>query len=266
MYYQTEKDVVIIKVGTNVLANTSDGVERLDTQSFAKIGSEARRLVDEGMGVIIVSSGAITAGVLGEQKRREDIDNVFALQRYAARGWDSVVQQWKQHIGHQRVSSTLLTKREIHTEAMRTKALGVMSCCLSHGDVFVVNENDTLSDDEIKFGDNDTLAAALAVECAQSGLFRSIQLVLLTNIDGLRADKDDTSTLVRTVTDITAVEQYAGPTTSGHSRGGMTTKVRAAKVAVAAGVATYIADGRVDAAVGKVLNKKIGTYFAAKEA
>lgn len=261
MYYQTEKDLVIVKVGTNILADTTAKDEKLDDQSFLRIGKQVRELSDAGIGVILVSSGAITAGVLGEKKRRGDIDNVFELQRYAARGWDSVVQQWKQSIGSGRVSSTLLTKREIHTEAMRTKALGVMSCCLSHGDVFVVNENDTISDDEIKFGDNDTLAAAIAVECARAELFRSVKMVLLTNINGLRTDRDDATTLVSNVTDIAAVECYAGGAANGHSRGGMATKVRAAKLAAEAGIETFIADGRVDGAIGKVLAGEIGTRF-----
>ena len=266
MYYQTDKDLIIVKVGTNVLTDTTDSVEILDQQAFNQIGHEVCRLTDRGFGVIVVSSGAITAGVLGDQKRREDIDNIFALQRYAARGWDIVVQQWKKSIGHQRVSSTLLTKREIHNEAMRTKALGVMSCCLSHGDVFVVNENDTISDDEIKYGDNDTLAAALAVECARAGLFASVKLVMLTNIDGLRTDQNDESTLLRKVTDISSVEKYAGLANNGHSRGGMMTKIKAAKVATTVGVEVYIADGRVNRAVEKALSRQIGTHFEANQA
>ena len=262
MYYQTEKDLIIVKVGTNVLTDISEDREILNTQAFDRIGREVRALSDAGMGIILVSSGAITAGVLGDNRRRQDVDNMYDLQRYAARGWDQVVQQWKRSIGGERVSSTLLTKREIHTEAMRTKALGVMSCCLSYNDVFVVNENDTISDDEIKFGDNDTLAAALAVECERSKLFRSVRLVLLTNIDGLRVHKDDAATILREVDDIAQVERYAGAAANEHSRGGMVTKVQAAKVATRAGVATYIADGRMQDAVREVLDHKIGTYFA----
>ena len=261
MYYQTEKDLIIVKVGTNVLTDTTGTNDALDQQSFNLIGQQVRALTDQGVGVILVSSGAITAGVLGEKKRREDISNMFDLQRYAARGWDSVVQQWKQSIGDGRVSSTLLTKREIHTESMREKALGVISCCLSHGDIFVVNENDTISDDEIKFGDNDTLAAAIAVECAQAKLFRSVKMVLLTNINGLRTDRDDEATLVPLVTDISSVERYAGDAANGHSRGGMMTKVCAARAALDADVETFIADGRADDAIRKVLAGEIGTHF-----
>lgn len=266
MKQQTKKDLIIVKVGTNVLADTTKGTERLDQSSFARIGRELRQLSDEGHGIILVSSGAVTAGVLGEKKQREAIHSVVELQRYAVRGWDNVVQQWKMAIGEGYVSSALLTKREIHTETMRTKALDVINCCLVHGDIFVVNENDTISDDEIKFGDNDTLAAALAVECARAELFRSVTLVLLTNINGLRANKDDESTLIKKVGDIAEVEHLAGAAANGHSRGGMITKVRAAKTAAAAGIWTYIADGRADQAITKVLRKEIGTCFAVERA
>lgn len=261
MNYQREKELLVVKVGTNVLADTTGESEKLDDRSFESIGGEVRLLSDSGVGVILVSSGAITAGVIGEGRRREDIESATELQRYAARGWDTVVQKWKSVIGATRVSSTLLTKRELHTEDMRTKALGVINCCLAHNDVFVVNENDTISDDEIKFGDNDTLAAELAAVCAASGLFKSVKLVLLTNKDGLNKIADDDTTLIRTVTDIELVEQYAGNVANNHSRGGMKTKVQASKTACRAGVETFIANGRTEQAIDRALRREIGTYF-----
>lgn len=262
MNYQLEKDLLIVKVGTNVLAETGNGHERLNEQTFESIGNEVRQLSDTDYGVILVSSGAITAGVFGEQKRRGDICSAVEEQRYAARGWDTIVQKWKSVVGSERVSSTLLTKREIHTDKMRAKLLGVIVCCLSHKDIFVVNENDCLSDDEIRFGDNDTLAAALAAECAIAGLAQSVKLVLLTNKDGLNKVADDDSTLIRTVTDIDEIEQFAGNAANGHSRGGMITKVNAARTAKVAGVETYIANGRTNNAVRKALAREIGTYFS----
>lgn len=264
MNYQIEKDLLIVKVGTNVLAETGNGHEKLNDEAFEAIGNEVRQQSDAGNGVILVTSGAITAGVFNEQKRREDIRSTVEEQRYAARGWDTVVQKWKSVIGNERVSSTLLTKREMHTDTMRTKLLGVIACCLSHSDIFVVNENDCLSDDEIKFGDNDTLAAALAAECAVAGLAKSVKLILLTNKDGLNEVADDDSTLIRTVTDIDLVEKFAGSAANGHSRGGMVTKIKAARTAKAAGVETYIANGRENHAISKTLAREIGMYFSAQ--
>lgn len=261
MNYQTKKELLVIKVGTNVLADTTGEFVKLDDRSFERIGSQVRALSDSGAGVILVSSGAITAGVIGEGKKRESVESATELQRYAARGWDTVVQKWKSVISATRVSSTLLTKRELHTDDMWAKALGVINCCLAHGDIFVVNENDTISDDEIKFGDNDTLAAELAAVCAQAGMFTSVKLVLLTNRDGLNKVADDDATLIRTVADIELVEKYAGDVTSNHGRGGMKTKVQAAKTARRAGVETFIANGRAEEAISRALEREIGTYF-----
>ena len=264
MNNELQKDLIIVKVGTNVLARTEDGQEILDHHAFESIGTQVRELTDKGIGVILVSSGAITAGVLGDQQSREDVaDKPVELQRYAARGWHTVVQKWESVIGDKRVSATLLTKHELHTEPTRSKALGVIACCLVHGDVFVVNENDTISDDEIKFGDNDTLAAALAVECAVSGLFRSVKLVLLTNKSGFNRVADDDSTLIHTVDDIDAVAHYAGDAENHNSRGGMKTKVQSAKVAKTVGVETVIANGRAKNAIQRALAGQIGTRFTA---
>ena len=258
-----KKQLLIIKVGTNVLADTGGTSEQLHVQIFTRIGDELRTLSDEGYGIILVSSGAITAGVLGEKQCRDAICDTDEEQRYAARGWDIVVQQWKSAIGQDRVSSTLLTKREVRSPRMRDKLLQVIGCCLRHDDVFVVNENDCLSDDEIKFGDNDTLAATLAIECQRSSLFASVSLVLLTNRHGLNRVAEDDTTIIRTVTDIDSVVSFAKTTENGHSRGGMITKVRAAKAATEVGIDTYIAHGRAQTTIHRALTRQHGTYFAA---
>jgi glutamate 5-kinase len=220
------------------------------------------QLTDEGGCVVLVSSAAITAGVLSDGKIRTGSEAVVEEQRYAARGWDTVVQKWKSTIGAERVSATLLTKREIHNGNMRRKALGVIACCFEHNDIFVVNENDTISDDEIKFGDNDALAAELAVALAQAGMFKSVQLVLLTDEHGLYKDINDRESLIRKVTDIDEVEGYANGTSSINSTGGMLTKVKAARQATEIGIKTYIAHGRVSNAIKRCLAREVGTYFA----
>ena len=256
-----KKDLIIIKVGTNVLTHLGQEQDRLDAGSFTSIGGQARAYADRGYAVVVVSSGAITAGILGEQKCREDICDIVDEQRYAARGWDLVVQEWKRAIGAQKVSSTLLTKRELTTNKMRDKLISVMSRCFDYGDVFVVNENDCLSDDEIKFGDNDMLAATLAKVCQQSGQFSSTRLVLLTNINGLYRDIEDENTLISRVSDIEKVRQFAGGAANGHSRGGMRTKIQASHLATSAGIPTTIANGRASQVIDKALNSSTGTLF-----
>lgn len=255
-------ELIVVKVGTNILTTTENGTEKIDVGAYERIGNQLRELSDEGKSIILISSGAITAGVVSEGLCRADICDIATEQRYAARGWDIVVQQWKRSIGETRVSSTLLTKREISTPNMRQKLLQAIGCCLSYKDIFVVNENDCLSDDEIKFGDNDTLAAAITTACKESGMFKSIRLVLLTNKNGLNKVADDDNTLIRTVDDISKVERYAGNANNNHSRGGMKSKIKAAKIATSFGVETYIAHGSEDLAIKRALNKSIGTFFA----
>ena len=199
----TKNELIIIKVGTNTLVDHD--YDTLHHDVFARIGMEIRELHAQGYSVILVSSGAISAGVLHDAKKREHIDSTIELQRYAARGWDIVVQKWKDHIGDTRVSSTLLTKRELHDETMRSQICKVMTCCLSHGDAFLVNENDTISNDEITFGDNDQLAAELAIAMSKEKIFDTIQLVLLTNTNGLYRDIKDQSSRIKTVYSISEV-------------------------------------------------------------
>jgi len=146
---------------------------------------------------------------------------------------------------------------------MRSKLIDVVGCCFTHRDVLVVNENDVLSDDEIKFGDNDTLAAELAVVLKQEGDFGSVRLVLLTNRDGLNRVVDDDSTAIRYVKNVTDAFQYVGDITDTHSRGGMRSKLIAAQTVVANGIEMYIANGRSDESLLMVLEKQVGTFFAA---
>lgn len=265
MKHQFTNDLLIIKVGTNVLAEISETKEQLRLEAFESIGRQIQRLSESGKHIILVTSGAITAGVLADGKKRQAICDTAMEQRYAARGWDIVVQHWKAAIGETKVSSTLLTKREIHSDSMNSKLIQALECCLKCGDVFVVNENDCLSDDEIKFGDNDTLAAALAKMCAKSGLFKKVKLLLLTNKNGLNKIADDDNTIIRRVTDISAVEQFAGGASNGHSRGGMKTKILAAKTATNAGVETFIANGHIGDVIACALDKRTGTYFCVAE-
>jgi len=255
------EDLLIVKVGTGVLTKDKNGICSLGDESFKRIGEQVRQLSDAGMSVMLVSSGAITAGITNDGQQREKITDMAELQRYAARGWSEVLRRWKMAIGTEKISSALLTKHEIHDFNTNRKMLDFMTSCFRHGDVVLVNENDAICDDEIRFGDNDTLAAALAVEFAKTRLFNKIQLVLLTNKNGLNRVANDDSTLIKKVTSIASVEEFACQSASCHSRGGMITKVRAAKIAGQAGVETFIANGSAEQAITRTLNGEIGTRF-----
>ncbi len=254
-----KKELIIIKVGTNTLVDHD--YDTLHSSVFTHIGNEIHALQKAGYAVVLVSSGAISAGILGAAKKREHVDNTIELQRYAARGWDTVVQNWKEHIGADRVSSTLLTKRELHDETMRTQICKVILCCLSHGDVFLVNENDTISNDEITFGDNDQLATELAVAMQKEDAFSSIKLILLTNTNGLYADIHDESSRIEVVHPDDNVSRYINDSQDTHSRGGMASKLYAARRAAANNIETFIADGRAEEVIAGTLSHQSGTRF-----
>lgn len=254
-----EKDLIIIKVGTNTLVDHD--YDALHHEVFARLGSEIRALQRQGYAVVLVSSGAISAGVLHDAKKREHVQDVTELQRYAARGWDTVVQQWKAFLGEARVSSTLLTKRELHNDTMRAQICSVILCCLAHGDTFLVNENDTISNDEITFGDNDQLAAELGVALQKEANFASIKLVLLTNTNGLYADVHDESSRIATVRSVEDVARHINDTHDAHSRGGMSSKLQAVARAREARIETYIANGRAARVLHDTLAGKAGTKF-----
>ncbi len=256
------KELIIIKVGTNTLVDHD--YDALHHNVFAHIGMEIQALQAQGHSVVLISSGAISAGVLGDAKKREHVDDVTELQRYAARGWDIVVQKWKDHIGDARVSSTLLTKRELHDETMRRQICKVILCCLTHGDTFLVNENDTISNDEITFGDNDQLATELAIAMQKEKVFSSIKLILLTNTNGLYADIHDDSSRIEVVHPDDNVSRYINDSQDTHSRGGMASKLYAARRAVANNIETFIADGRTEDVIARTLSYQSGTSFATK--
>lgn len=257
-----KKELIIIKVGTNTLVDHD--YDTLHGDVFANISTEIRDLQTQGYATILISSGAISAGVLGDAKKREHVSDVTELQRYAARGWDTVVQKWKEHIGASHVSSTLLTKRELHDETMRVQICKVILCCLAHGDTFLVNENDTISNDEITFGDNDQLATELAIALRKEEVFSSIKLILLTNTNGLYANIHDESSRIEVVQPDDDVSRYINDSQGTHSRGGMASKLYAARRAAANNIETFIADGRAEDVIARTLSHQSGTSFATK--
>lgn len=258
-----DSDLVVVKVGTNLLTDTSGDTDTFDDRSYQHIADEINRLSSEGASVILVSSGAISAGIISEGKDRKYVTSLPDVQRYATRGWSIVVNKWKEAIGESRVSVSLLTKSEIHNPGTRAQMLSVIGCCLSHDDIFLINENDCISDFEIRYGDNDVLASEVAVACSESRMFKSVRLVMLTTANGLNRVASDDTTLIREVKNISDVEGFAGGSANEHSRGGMQTKVQAAKLATVKGVDVYVANGRADNVIFDALSGKIGTRFLA---
>jgi glutamate 5-kinase len=251
-------DPVVVKVGTNVLADPA-GV--LDTGRVRSLAGQLYRLRAGGRRVVLVSSGAIGAGVgvLKLGRRPTDLPH---LQACAAVGQPALMTLYQQALADFGVvpAQVLLTAADFDSRPRYLNARHTLLTLLEYGCLPVVNENDTVSVAEIKFGDNDHLAALVA------GLIGARLLVLLTNVPGLfTADPrtDPAAELVPVVDRIdAAVSGLAAATKSGLGTGGMRSKLRAAKLATAAGCEVVMADGSRDGVLDEVREgRSVGTRF-----
>jgi len=251
-------DVVVVKVGTNVLADAKGALDRGRMQSLA---DQLARLRAAGKRVALVSSGAIGAGVgvLNLGKRPTDLPH---LQACAAVGQCALMQVYQECLTPHGVAAAqiLLTAGDFDSRPRYLNARHTILTLFEYGCLPIINENDTVSVAEIKFGDNDQLAAMVA------NLLQAPLLVLLTNVDGLyTADprEDPTAELVATVPHIDrAVTEMAGATKSALGTGGMRSKLKAARLATAAGGAVVMANGSVDGVLDAVARgDNVGTLF-----
>ncbi|OWK34475.1 glutamate 5-kinase [Fimbriiglobus ruber] len=249
---------VVIKVGTNVLADAAGHLDRARIQSLA---DQVQRVRAAGRGVALVSSGAIGAGVgkLGLGKRPADLPH---LQACAAVGQSALMQLYQECLNPHGVHTAqlLLTAGDFDSRARYLNVRNTILTLLEYNCLPVINENDTVSVAEIKFGDNDHLAAMVA------NLLQAPLLVLLTNVDGLyNADprEDPTARLVTTVPHIDrAVTDMAGATKSTLGTGGMRSKLSAARLATNAGGAVIMANGSTDGVLDSVFaGEPVGTLF-----
>jgi glutamate 5-kinase len=253
---------VAIKLGSSIVAE--DGGE-LRGEVLARICDAVSELHGNGDEVVIVSSGAIARGmrVLDLKRRPLAIDE---LQAASAVGQGKLYRVYDELLREREVTSAqvLLTIGDLSARTNYLNARQTLRKLLDWGVVAVVNENDTTATDEISFGDNDFLAAQVAM------LVGAELLVLLTDIDGLySADPrlEESAELVEEVTDFGALEELEiGHTTSPLGSGGMRSKVVAADMATAAGVTTVICNGLRDGALEAVLKgEREGTRFTPQE-
>ena len=249
---------VVVKVGTNVLANAAGHLDRHRIQSLA---DQIVRIRSEGRRVALVSSGAVGAGV-GRLKLRSRPVDLPHLQACAAVGQSALMQLYQECLTPHGVHAAqlLLTASDLDSRARYLNVRNTISTLFEYDCLPIINENDTVSVAEIKFGDNDHLAAMVA------NLLQAPLLVLLTNVDGLyTADPgtDPTATRVETVPHIDrAVTDMAGATKSQLGTGGMRSKLRAARLATAAGGAVIMANGSIDGILNTVFaGESVGTLF-----
>jgi glutamate 5-kinase len=251
---------IVVKVGSSLVTNEGRG---LDEQAIGEWCRQMGALVREGREVIMVSSGAIAEGMkrLGWTTRPHELHE---LQAAAAVGQMGLAQMYETKLRENGLGSAqvLLTHADLADRERYLNARSTLLTLLSHGVLPVINENDTVVNDEIKFGDNDTLGALVA------NLVEADALVILTDQKGLySADprRDPTATFVHEARAGDAkLEEMAGGAGSSIGKGGMITKILAAKRAAGSGASTVIAWGREpDALLRLAKGEPIGTLLVA---
>jgi glutamate 5-kinase len=254
---------LIIKVGSSLVTNDGKG---LDVAAIAKWAEQISQLRSLGKEVVLVSSGAIAEGMqrLGFEKRPTGIHE---LQACAAVGQMGLAQIYETSFSRHgiRTAQVLLTHADLADRERYLNARSTLFTLLHLGVVPIINENDTVVTDEIKFGDNDTLGALVA------NLIEGDALVILTDQKGLyTADprKNPTAEFVHEAkAGDPALEAMAGGAGTGIGRGGMLTKILAAKRAATSGAHTVIAWGREENVLTRLAGGEvIGTQLVAQTA
>jgi glutamate 5-kinase len=246
---------LVVKIGSSTLAGPAGGLAVGRVDALAAALAERRR---GGAEVLLVSSGAIAAGLAPLRLRGRPRD-LATLQAAASVGQGMLVERYAAAFARHGVTvgQVLLTADDVIRRAHYRNAQRTLERLLELGVVPIVNENDTVATDEIRFGDNDRLAAITAQ------LVRADALVLLSDVDGVY-DDDPRRPGARllpaaTAEDLAAVT--AGRAGSAVGTGGMATKIEAARLASAAGIAVVVA--HADAVVDALAGAAVGTYVAA---
>ena len=251
---------IVVKLGTNILTG---GTPHLNLESMAGLVGQVAQLGRDGKQVVVVSSGAIAVGrqVLGQVGEGRDVPS---RQVMASVGQSRLMHLYEELCGFQGiiVAQALLTKGDVTDRHGYLNARNTLLSLLELGVVPIVNENDVVAVDEIKeevFGDNDSLSAVVA------NLVDADLLAILSDIEGLYDADPRThldARLVRRVEKVDdEVRSWAGPPGE-RGRGGMASKVEAARVAAASGVATVIASGKMSGVLVRLARGEVmGTYF-----
>ena len=258
----TNSKTFVVKVGSSLVTNNGEG---LDRASIAAWASQISTLVKQGKQIILVSSGAVAEGMqrLGWKKRPVEVNE---LQAAAAVGQMGLVQMYEncfsQHGLH--TAQLLLTHEDLTDRKRYLNARSTLKTLLDLNVIPIINENDTVVTEEIRFGDNDTLAALVA------NLIEADALVILTDQQGLfSADprKDKAAKFINfEIAGNVELEKMAGGAGSNVGTGGMLTKILAAKRAASSGAHTIIASGREADVLGRLsAGEAIGTHLQAAQ-
>ena len=247
---------IVVKVGTHAIAAKSG---RPDYPALRRLVAQLCELRKAGNEVIFVSSGAVAAGVeaLGLKARPADVNDV---QMCAAVGQARFIFEYEKLFDAHgvKIGQLLLTHDDFENRRRSQNVKKLLGHLVGAGIVPIVNENDVVADEELKgrtFGDNDWLSFLIAK------LAKADVLVLLTTVDGLLGAD---GRRIAEVPDVRRVTRLVRPGEKGSlSMGGMDSKLKAVKAAVAAGIDTYIANGRKSVLAPLLSGKSVGTFFPA---
>lgn len=249
---------VVVKIGSNSLTSHHGEISR---RKIEKLVDEIVELKDQNYEVVLVSSGAVAAGyrklgflqrpnTLPEKQAAASIGQILLMETYSnlflSHGYTA--------------SQMLITRDDFSDEDRYNNVRNTMSVLLERGIIPIVNENDTVAVNHLKFGDNDTLSAKVA------GLIGADMLAILSDIDGLyNADptKDPTAVRLERVREITPeIEAAAGGPASDVGTGGMKSKIEAVKIAMASGIPSFLGKaGKANILTDAVRQEAKGTYF-----
>jgi glutamate 5-kinase len=252
---------IVVKVGSSILASVEKG---LNHKAFSHLAREISELKHQGYEIVLVSSGAIAAGMgkLGYHTRPQSIAQKQAT---AAVGQTRLMNIYENYFSRhqQMVAQILLTRDDLSHRQRFLNARNTLLTLLELGIVPIINENDTVAVDEIQFGDNDNLSALI------TNLIEADLLIILTDIDGL-CDADPRvhpgAKCIPLVEDIDMdMGGMVGDTSGGATVGGMISKIEAAQKASRFGIPTVIASGEREGALRQILKgKQVGTLILPK--
>ena len=257
-----EKKRIVVKIGTSSLAFQNGKVNYTRLDRLAMVLAD---LMSSDYKVVLVTSGAIGVGA-GRLKMDSPPTDLVARQALAAIGQVELIRIYEKFFDdyNQMIAQVLLTPEGLYEETRYMNAQNTLNQLLRMRVLPVVNENDTISTVEIQFGDNDNLSAQVAA------LINAELLIILSDVDGFYAEdpsKNPDAPVIPEIHEITPeIEQSAQGSASSFGRGGMATKINAARICREHGIETVILNGNDPTNITRVLKgDEIGTYFSIRK-
>ncbi|PAV38892.1 glutamate 5-kinase [Megasphaera sp. ASD88] len=257
-----KKNRIVVKVGSSTLTHETG---KLNYHRIERLAMEIADLANQGKEMVLVSSGAVSAGMgpLGLSARPKTIREKQAVaavgQGVLMHTYEKMFREYGQNVGQ-----VLLTRMDAQDRKKFMNSRNTLLTMLQMGVIPIINENDVVAIDEFKIGDNDTLSAMV------SNFIEADLLIILSDVDGLYTANPQTHPEARIIPVVTEVDKHvydiAGGAGSSIGTGGMYTKIQAASIATSSGVDMVIASGSEDGVLRRICQgEEVGTWFTAKD-